>query len=193
MLALWLRVVAASEWWCVEGSFWVGDRDLYLPGDVLWFWGWHCLAYSSWRFLNMLLHRCLQVFFPEGLGAFLPRCCQRITRLPEWSSGLLEPCFNGIICTWTELNGVAPATCKEWGSQHPGRANCGYFQCILLNTVKWESVMEKPWKERKCGWCWPLGFDHAAQQELVLLPPGKQYQWKHWVMNSAAAMNSEDK
>lgn len=126
----WQLASVSSQWWCVERSFWVGDRDLYLAGNVLWFWGWRCLAFSSWRFLKMLLHRSFQVLL-SALGAFLPHCCQIITRLPEWSSGLLGPMASSH--TWAELNGVAPATCKEWGSLHPGRANSGCFQCILLN------------------------------------------------------------
>lgn len=109
-------------------SFWVAKRDLYLAGDVLWFWGWHCLGFSSGRFLKMLWHRCFQVLLPN-LRVFLPHCDQRITRLPEWSSGHLAPCCNGIIwysLNWIEWCGTA-AICKEWGSPYPGRANSSLF------------------------------------------------------------------
>lgn len=143
----WQLASVSSQWWYVEKSFWVGDRDLYLPGDVLWCWGWHCLACSSWMFFNMLLHRCFQVLLP-GLGAFLPCCYQRITRLPEWSFGPLGPGCNGIILYlhWIEWCGTrnlqrrrisAPRQSKQW--------------LFSMHTVKWESVMEKAWKHWQRG------------------------------------------
>lgn len=46
----------------------------------------------------------------------------------------------------TELNGVAPATCKERGSQPQAEQTL-----FSMNAIKWESVMEKPWKHWQRG------------------------------------------
>lgn len=122
----WCQILSASlQWWCVSEEL---QTDLYLAGDVLLFWGWHCLGFSSGRFLKMLFHRCFQVHLPN-LRVFFPHCDQRITRLPEWSSGHLAPCCNGIIwylLNWVEWCGTA-AICKGRRSLHPGRANSGLF------------------------------------------------------------------
>lgn len=131
----WHLVRVSSQWWCVERSFWRGERDLYLPGDVLWFWGWHCLAYSSCRSFEYIL-----IQMSSGTASRL-----RITRLPEWSSGFLRSCCNGIILYWIEWWGTS--NLQRMRISAPGRANW----LFSMHAVKWESVMEKPWKHWQRG------------------------------------------
>lgn len=113
----WHLVRVSSLWWCVEMSLWCGDKDLSLPGDVLWFWGWHCLAYSSWRFFEYTL-----IQMSSGTASRL-----RITRHPEWSSGLLRPCCNGIILYWIEWWGTS--NLQRTRISAPGRANIIFNAC----------------------------------------------------------------
>lgn len=175
----WHLVRVSSLWWCVERSFWRGDKDLSLPGDVLWFWGWHCLAYSSWRFFEYTL-----IQKSSGTASRL-----RITRHPEWSSGLLRPCYNGIILYWIEWCGTSNLQRTRISAP---RQSKHYFQCMLLNGNQlWRSLgstgREEEWLVLtfKVWPCCTTGACAASSCKAVSM--------KTWVMNSAAAMHSEDK